>query len=176
MCVNRNKPEVFRLPRQCSGARVIRVWQSVDLRSIAEKTTWTKPPYFGRTIALWRLYSAFSVNRSRWTGTSNGSITPPCFRRLRCGAIVLTKYTVALGTAAKRLRPSVHVGSCTGLSNWSRSARPSPRRAGRPGSVTWLPAPRPIVDPMIAQDRFRQWESTPALRESSRRTLEWSCL
>ena len=30
-----------------------------DRRRIADTTTCTKPPYFGRTIALWGLYSAF---------------------------------------------------------------------------------------------------------------------
>ena len=93
------------LYRECAGAVKFRRETEVDRRRIPDTTPWTKPPYFGRTIALWGLYSAFSVSRSDWTGTANGSITPPCYRRLRCGAIVLTKYNPALVPAAKRLRP-----------------------------------------------------------------------
>ena len=35
--------KVFRLPRQCSGARILRVRRNFDRRSIAEKTTCTEP-------------------------------------------------------------------------------------------------------------------------------------
>jgi hypothetical protein len=74
-----------------------------DRRRIPGTTPWSKPPYFGRTIALWGLYSAFIPSCSRWPGSANGGITPPSYRRVGRGAIVLTKYTVALGPAAKRL-------------------------------------------------------------------------
>src|SRR6266704_6939611 len=76
-----------------------------DCRRIPDTTTWTKPPYFGRTIALWGLYSAFILGRSSGNGPESVGNTPLCYRRVRCGAIVLTKQTVALGTAAKRLSP-----------------------------------------------------------------------
>ena len=82
-----------------------------DRRRIPDTTPWTKPPYFGRTIALWGLYSAFNVDCPRWTGSGNGSITPQWYRRLRCVAIVLTKYTSAFGTAAQRLSPSGLIGN-----------------------------------------------------------------
>ena len=82
-----------------------------DCRRIPDTTTWTKPPYFGRTIALWGLYSAFILGRSSWNGPESVGNTPLCYRRARCGAIVLTKHTVALGTAAKRLSPSGVIGS-----------------------------------------------------------------
>ena len=50
--------------------------------------------------------SDFIGGRSRWIGSANGCITPQSYRRFHWGAIVLTKYTMAFGTAAKRLRPS----------------------------------------------------------------------
>src|ERR1035437_2107732 len=76
-----------------------------DRRRIPDTTPWTKPPYFGRTIALWGLYSAFMLGRSTWHGPASVGNIPSCYRRRRCGAIVLTKHTVAPGTAAKRLSP-----------------------------------------------------------------------
>ena len=55
-------------------------------------------PYFRGTIGLWGLYSAFILGRSTWNGPASVGNTPLCYRRRRCGAIVLTKHTVAPST------------------------------------------------------------------------------
>src|ERR1017187_3579542 len=82
----------YALYRECAGQVELKWEIKPDRRRIPDTTPWTKPPYFGRTIALWGLYSAFNVDCPRWTGSGNGSITPQWYRRLRCVAIVLTKY------------------------------------------------------------------------------------
>jgi hypothetical protein len=106
-----------------------------DLRRIADTTTCTKPPYFGRTIALWGLYSAFIVSRPRWKGPANRSITAQWYRRLRCVAIVLTKYTVVLGTAA-----------IAALYKWVCRKLAPKEDIGRPASALAAQGPLPRVD------------------------------
>src|SRR5438309_4990308 len=74
-------------------------------RRIPDTTPWTKPPtlagrlLYGDCIAL--SFWAVPV----WNGPEIVGDTRSCYRRARCGAIVLTKHTGAMGTAAKRLSP-----------------------------------------------------------------------
>src|SRR5215469_11052687 len=78
--------------RRMTGER-----DEADRRRIPDTTPWTKPPWFGRTIALWELYSAYIAGCSRWTEPANEIVErdhhPQSYRRLRCTAIVLTNYT-----------------------------------------------------------------------------------
>ena len=77
----------YALYRECAGQVALRWEIKPDRQRIPDTTPWTKPPYCGTTIALWRLYSAFILSPSRWTGPANGGITAPCYRRFRCRAM-----------------------------------------------------------------------------------------
>ena len=52
----------YALYRKCAGQVALRWEIKPDRRRIPDTTPWTKPPYFGRTIALWGLYSAFILS------------------------------------------------------------------------------------------------------------------
>jgi hypothetical protein len=72
-------------------------------RRIPDTRTCSKPPYFGRTIALWGLYSAFISSCSYiWDGRVIDSITRPYYSGDDCGAIVLTKCQLPIAPCRRR--------------------------------------------------------------------------